>query len=178
MGAAVTLRLRRPAPVDEDGLPLSLVEVGDAREIAERLEDGGVVRVPEDGNRIAVVRWDPTYASDLGSSIERYGPDGEGHPILDDETGLMALSPFSTHMGCAAPFCESSAWFEDPCHGSRWNTWGEWTFGPAPRGLDRYRSQVRDDGVLVVDLARHVAGPTRDAGVLEQNPQGPHCVGD
>jgi cytochrome b6-f complex iron-sulfur subunit len=171
-----TLRLRPSAPVDGDGLPRADVEVGDARGIAERLEDGGVVLVPEDGARIAIARWDPSYESEQGSAMERYGPDGEGHPVLDDAAGLMAISPVSTFLGCAAPYCESSGWFEDPCHGARWNAWGEWTFGPAPRGLDRYRSVVREDGILVVDLTRQVVGPMREAGVLEQHPQGPHCV--
>jgi cytochrome b6-f complex iron-sulfur subunit len=175
---ATLRRSRTAAPLDEEGLPTAEVEVGDAREIAERLADGGAVMVPEDGGRIAIVGWDPSYQSDRGSASERYGPDGENHPILDGETGLLALSLISTHLGCAVALCDSSGWFEDPCHGARWNTWGEWVSGPAPRGLDRFVSWVRDDGVLVVELTRHVGGPHRELGVLDEQPRGPVCVGD
>jgi cytochrome b6-f complex iron-sulfur subunit len=175
IGGAATRR-RSAAPVDGDGLPLAEVEVGNARDIADQLADGGVLLVPDDVGRLAVVRWDPSYVSDLGSAMERYGPDGEGHPVLDDQAGLMVLLPVSTHMGCSVRYCDTSAWFEDPCHGARWNSWGEWTFGPAPRGLDRYRSGIGADGVLIVDLTRQVVGPSRESAVLDQPPQGPHCM--
>ncbi len=172
-------RPRTGAPLDEAGLPTAEVEIGEAQELTRRLADGGVVSVPGDPDgRIAIIRWDPSYTSEAGSAIERYGPEGEGHPILAADAGLIALSPISTHLGCRAPFCATSQWFEDPCHGARWNSWGEWTGGPAPRGLDRFFSWIREDGVYVVDLTRHIIGPDRTWGVLDQLPQGPHCVGD
>ena len=128
-------RPRTGAPLDEAGLPTAEVEVGEAQELTRRLADGGVVSVPGDQDgRIAIIRWDPSYTSEAGSAIERYGPEGEGHPILAADAGLIALSPISTHLGCRAPFCATSQWFEDPGHGARWNSWGEWTGGPAPRG--------------------------------------------
>jgi cytochrome b6-f complex iron-sulfur subunit len=73
------------------------------------------------------------------------------------------------------PWCQSSQWFECPCHGSRYNRYGEWTRAPAPRGLDRYASFV-DDGRFIVDLGNELTGPPRTARTLEQSPEGPSCV--
>ena len=162
---------------DDDGLPHAEIAAGDARELAERAADGPVT-IPAGGGRVAIVRWDPSYESDRDPAMDRYGPDGEDHPVLDATTGLLALSLVSTHLGCRVGYCASSQWFEDPCHGARWNAWGEWTGGPAPRGLDRYASHVRDDGVLVVVLTRHIVGPRRESGVFDQPRAGPACVDD
>ena len=46
------------------------------------------------------------------------------------------------HLGCRVPSCESSQWFECPCHGSRYNRVGEKRGGPAPRGMDRFPASV------------------------------------
>lgn len=170
-------RARAPQQtLDDDGLPTAQLEVGDARGLAERIAANGLVVVPDDAGRVAVVGWDPSHVSENGAAMERYGPDGEGHPVLDASTGLLVVSLISTHLGCRVSFCSTSTWFEDPCHGSRWNAWGEWVGGPAPRGLDRIGSHVRDDGILVVDLTRHITGPPRDNGILEENAAGPSCV--
>ncbi|MDP8928895.1 MAG: hypothetical protein M3O70_10045, partial [Actinomycetota bacterium] len=64
-----------------------------------------------------------------------------------------------------------SRWFECPCHGSRYNIWGD----PAPRGLDRFAVTV-ERGDVVVDTSTIVTGPARQAGGLDQPPEGPHCV--
>jgi cytochrome b6-f complex iron-sulfur subunit len=175
----------------EDGLPVAEVEVGTARDVAVRIAEEGPLLLPDEDGRIAIVRWDPSYTSTPDgdaedaegqdpesrprSALERYGPEGEDHPVLDPTTGLMALSLLSTHHGCLVRYCSSSGWFEDPCHGSRWNAWGEWTAGPAPRGLDRFGAEVRD-GALVLDLTRHIGGAHREAWVLDQAPRGPACV--
>lgn len=73
------------------------------------------------------------------------------------------------------PWCTSSRWFENPCHGERYDRWGEWMDGPSPRGLDRYRSRV-EDGRMIVALAAFLAGPPRGVRVLSQPAGGPHCV--
>jgi cytochrome b6-f complex iron-sulfur subunit len=175
----------------EDGLPVAEVEVGTAWDVAVRIAEEGPLLLPDEDGRIAIVRWDPSYTSTPDgdaedaegedpesrprSALERYGPQGEDHPVLDPTTGLMALSLLSTHHGCLVRYCWSSGWFEDPCHGSRWNAWGEWTAGPAPRGLDRFGAEDRD-GALVLDLTRHIGGAHREAWVLDQAPRGPACV--
>ena len=93
--------------------------------------------------------------------------------------GLMALYQKCVHLGCRVPFCEVSQWFECPCHGSKYNRAGEWTDGPAPRGMDRFPISVQN-GRVVVDTS--VAGqpislgPPRGTETLDQPPEGPFCV--
>jgi cytochrome b6-f complex iron-sulfur subunit len=89
---------------------------------------------------------------------------------------MMALYQKCVHLGCRVPWCQSSQWFECPCHGSKYNKWGEWMGGPASRGLDRFPSQIDGSGNLVVATGTVVTGPARTARVLAQEPEGPNCV--
>ena len=102
----------------------------------------------------------PMQASEMeGSSFE-------GLPVVvgaeGGEPGLMALWQKCVHLGCRVPDCSSSAGFECPCHGSKYNYHGEYDSGPAPRNLDRFALEVDDRGALI-------DGPT----VLEPDRQGP-----
>jgi cytochrome b6-f complex iron-sulfur subunit len=145
------------------------VAIGNAAEIAAEIDsERAPLRVPEGG--LSIVRWDPS-----SSTAERNY--GEDHAILADDVGLMALySQACPHLGCAVPWCQSSQWFECPCHGSRYNRYGEWTAGPAPRGLDRFPSTIDDGGQFVVDFTTLITGTARTANALEQSPEGPACV--
>src|SRR5207244_8556666 len=62
------------------------------------------------------------------------------------------------HLGCRVPFCETSQWFECPCHGSKYNRVGEKRGGPAPRGLDRFPLTI-SGGQMTVDTGTIVQGP-------------------
>jgi len=166
----------RPQELDEHGLPVADLDLGDAEQLAEQAARDPVL-YPDDHNaRLAVLRWEPSLTSARGSALERYGPDGEDHPVLTEAIGLMVVALPSPHCGCLVGWCTSSRWFEGQCHGSRFNRWGEWTGGPAPRGLDRYRSRIRPDGHLVASLTRPIIGVPRDSYLLEQAPEGPACV--
>jgi cytochrome b6-f complex iron-sulfur subunit len=119
---------------------------------------------------------------DLGLALVRYQPTKQ-QAINDGVAagGVLALRPRCTHRGCSAPVCDSSGWFECPCHGSRFNRAGEYEYGPAPRGLDRYRLAVRRqvNGApdrLVVDLDHVVTGPPRGVETIDSTPAGPHCT--
>ena len=90
--------------------------------------------------------------------------------------GVMALFQKCSHLGCRVPFCTRSQWFECPCHGSKYNKWGEWVGGPAPRGLDRFPSRIDDEGNLLVDTGALLTGPARTARVLQQQAEGPACI--
>ena len=57
--------------------------------------------------------------------------------------GIVALYQRCVHLGCRVPWCQTSQWFECPCHGSKYNRVGEKKAGPAPRGLDRFRDRSR-----------------------------------
>jgi cytochrome b6-f complex iron-sulfur subunit len=178
VGVLLAWAIRRsPVTVaDDDGWPTADLHVGLVDDVVARIAADGPLVLPEGSSRLAVVTWDPSLESDAGLARDRYGPGGEGHPVLDATTGLLALSLVSTHHGCSVPFCASSQQFEDPCHGSSWNRWGEWTGGPAPRGLDRYRSRITDDGELVVSLTSHIVGPAREDAIFDRSPAGPMCI--
>ncbi len=145
------------------------VPLEDAETLAATIQETRApVRVPDGG--ISIVTWDPSSETAMASY-------GEDHAIVGD-VGLMAIySQRCVHLGCAVPWCQSSQWFECPCHGSRYNRWGEYTAGPAPRGLDRYSSFVDEGtGMFVVDLGNLITGPARTANALEQPQEGPACV--
>jgi cytochrome b6-f complex iron-sulfur subunit len=89
--------------------------------------------------------------------------------------GLMALYQRCVHLGCRVPFCDSSKWFECPCHGSKYNEAGEYKLGPAPRGMDRFVVAVAGDE-LTVDTSKPILGPPRGTDTINENPQGPFCV--
>jgi cytochrome b6-f complex iron-sulfur subunit len=89
--------------------------------------------------------------------------------------GLMPLYQRCVHLGCRVPFCASSQWFECPCHGSKYNTAGEYKLGPAPRGLDRFKIRIEGDDVIV-DTSEIILGPPRGTDTLGKGPDGPFCV--
>jgi cytochrome b6-f complex iron-sulfur subunit len=139
----------------------AVVTLGTADEVSGLVsEGGGRYEIP--AARMYVVAYDA--ASD---------PDGR-YTEVTDGAALMALYQKCPHLGCRVPWCASSDWFECPCHGSRYNRWGEYQFGPAPRGMDRFPLQVVD-GIVTVDTGRVVTGPARGAGILQEPPTGPHC---
>ena len=74
------------------------------------------------------------------------------------------------------PFCQHSQWFECPCHGSKYNTAGEYKLGPAPRGMDRFKVEVTETGdVWWTRPSRssdRPGAPTR----YSDPPSGPFCV--
>lgn len=156
-------------------LPEATFEAGGVQQLIERVRSEGPMMFPRESSRVAVTIWDPAAQAGGQTAREVYGEQGQRHPVAGD-TGLMALSLKSTHLGCSVPYCETSGWFEDPCHGSKWNSWGEWMSGAAPRGLDRFGSSIGPDGTLVVDLRAHQLGPPRETRFGESEPSGPPCV--
>jgi cytochrome b6-f complex iron-sulfur subunit len=91
------------------------------------------------------------------------------------QDGLMALYQKCVHLGCRVPFCQTSQWFECPCHGSKYNEAGEYQLGPAPTGLNRFKLTV-ESNVVKVDTSTVVPGPPRGTNTTHQSPEGPFCV--
>ena len=141
----------------------SLVDVGAPEVVGEAVHAaGGTWAVPH--ARAYVVAYDP--ADDPGGA---YAEITNGAPF-------MALYQRCVHLGCRVPWCTSSTRFECPCHSSRYNRWGEWQSGPAPRGLDRF-AMVVEDGRVIIDTRVVVTGPSRNGAVLAEPPSGPSCLG-
>ena len=90
---------------------------------------------------------------------------------------IYAFSEKCTHLGCRVPFCESSGRFECPCHGSVFSRGGDFIAGPAPRGMDRYPTEVGEDGLLYIDTGNREDGAAPGGSVLVDEPaRGPECA--
>ncbi len=89
--------------------------------------------------------------------------------------GLMALYQRCVHLGCRVPWCNDSQGFECPCHGSKYNSIGEYFAGPAPRNLDRFAVNVTEEGRLVIRTGMIVETPRAIAQSVSY-PQGPSCI--
>ncbi len=87
----------------------------------------------------------------------------------------VALYQRCVHLGCRVPWCDSSQWFECPCHGSKYNRVGEKQGGPAPRGLDRFVFEIAA-GNIIVDTGNLVLGPPIGTNTTSQAAEGPPCV--
>jgi len=90
--------------------------------------------------------------------------------------GVMPLYQRCVHLGCRVPFCQSSQWFECPCHGSKYNKAGEYQLGPAPRGMDRFKLEIDGSGNVLVDTSVVILGPPRGTDTINEPPQGSFCV--
>ena len=115
---------------------------------------------------------DHEYPAD---SLEKARDAYSGPELTGMEAGVIALFQTCPHLGCRVPSCESSQWFECPCHGSRYNRVGEKRGGPAPRGMDRFAMEV-SGGSLTVDTGARIQGPPIGVNTTGQEPEGPSCL--
>lgn len=88
--------------------------------------------------------------------------------------GFTCLYQRCVHLGCRVPWCESSQWFECPCHGSKYSAVGEKKAGPAPRGLDHFVLTV--GSTMTIDTGTIVSGVPIGTDTTGQQAEGPHCV--
>jgi len=142
----------------------SVISAGKADEIRAQIRDNGRPFYMGVG-RFYVVEYDGRPSGDVD-----YAADG-----LVAE-GLMPLYQRCVHLGCRVPYCQASGWFECPCHGSKYNSAGEYKLGPAPRSLDRFMIAIDDEGNVVVDTTQIVLGPPRGTNTVGDDRKGPFCV--
>lgn len=99
-------------------------------------------------------------------------------PVLPGmEQGIVALYQKCVHLGCRVPWCQTSQWFECPCHGSKYNRVGEKRGGPAPRGLDHWVVTITGDKVTIDTSGAAITGPPIGTDTTGQGAEGPPCVG-
>ena len=91
------------------------------------------------------------------------------------QAGIVVLYQKCVHLGCRVPWCQTSQWFECPCHGSKYSRVGEKKGGPAPRGLDRFPADV-SGGQVTINTGIIVLGPSIGTNTTGQEAEGPHCV--
>jgi cytochrome b6-f complex iron-sulfur subunit len=145
---------------------------------------GGKVRVGSLADvQAAFDKKEPFYNASAKTYIVAYPKDDlknaeQVYPpsiVAGMEAGYVALYQKCVHLGCRVPWCETSQWFECPCHGSKYNRVGEKKGGPAPRGLDRFPLQV-SGGQITVDTGTIVQGPPIGTDTTGQTAEGAPCV--
>jgi len=143
------------------------VGAGKTSDIISEIQDTSApFYVPE--GRAYIVQYPP---EDLPAAKRVYSP----ITYAGMEEGFVALYQRCVHLGCRVPWCDSSQWFECPCHGSKYNRVGEKKAGPAPRGLDRFAITV-DGGNLTIDTGVIEIGPPIGTDTTHQQQEGPLCV--
>jgi hypothetical protein len=89
------------------------------------------------------------------------------------EDPAVALSAISTHLEEPVAYCPSGDTFHELAHGSTWNRLGFYVDGPAPTGLERLATRVRD-GIVEVNFTITHPGAPRGAGP-QLGPNGRFC---
>ena len=111
--------------------------------------------------------------SNYAPGTATYVPEGRLY-IANTGTNLFAVSQKCPHLGCRVKFCDSSGWFECPCHGSLFDIGGEWIQGPSPVGMSRYALTTEGD-TLVVDTSETLPSPPRGENQYFVPRKGPDC---
>jgi cytochrome b6-f complex iron-sulfur subunit len=87
------------------------------------------------------------FPAELSDAVSGAYP-SEVLPVLAE--GVIVLYQRCPHLGCRVPFCQSSQWFECPCHGAKFDRVGEHRTGPSARGMDIFGAAI-EQGRLVID---------------------------
>jgi hypothetical protein len=104
-----------------------------------------------------------------------YVADARAYLVDASPAEPLALYARSPHLGGRIRYCDSSGWFEDRPHGSRFDAVGRYVLGPASRGLDRFGVSVIE-GDVWIDTSNLYLGPPR--GPRYRQPAGPFCPTD
>ncbi len=149
---------------DGSSLPSSGIDLGTAEEVGAAIEQaGGAWYVPEAKGYVVAVP--PEHRDALAAAV-----DDSIRPGV--EAGVLALAQKCPHMGCRVPYCDSSGWFECPCHGSRFTQFGELRRGPARRGMSYLPVEVDGDQLRLVGSS--VSGLEDD--ITGADDPGDHCI--
>jgi cytochrome b6-f complex iron-sulfur subunit len=140
--------------------------VGSPSELDHRIEQDRTPYYDANGRFYLV----PFPADRLAAARTTY----QGPVLAGMERGFVALSQRCPHLGCRVPWCESSQWFECPCHGSRFNAVGERQSGPAPRGMDHFGVDL-SAGAITVDTRTLYLGAPPGTDTIDEPARGPHC---
>jgi cytochrome b6-f complex iron-sulfur subunit len=146
---------------------------------------GTKVNLPLSDVEASIAKKEPYYNATAKTYIQPYPKDalGKAKKVYGSEPGVfagmtegyVALYQKCPHLGCRVPWCQTSQWFECPCHGSKYNRVGEKKGGPAPRGMDRFSMEVSGNNI-VVDTAVVVQGPPIGTDTTGQGQEGAACV--
>ena len=138
---------------------------------AGSVEDLAAQTVNPDGSKVPV--FVPEARAYVVPAPETLSAQFEGRNVAAG--GLMALFQRCVHLGCRVPWCATSIGFECPCHGSKYNSAGEYFGGPAPRNLDRFVVEVRNGDRFIIRTGEIIETPRAPTASV-QYPQGPSCI--
>lgn len=167
-GGAVLAQLW-PRPQEGFGAKLNVGRIPDLK--ASIQAAGGFFYYPE--GRMWLTEYPATALAKAPGSYSFYGQVEEGL-----QAGVVALFQTCPHLGCRVPECQTSQWFECPCHGSQYNQVGEKKGGPAPRGMDRFPMEVTAGNDLIVNTGVIIQGPPIGVNTTGQEAEGPNCLGE
>jgi cytochrome b6-f complex iron-sulfur subunit len=138
---------------------------------AGTVEDLAAQTVNPDGTKAPV--FIPEARAYVVAAPETLSDQFEGKNVAAG--GLMALFQRCVHLGCRVPWCATSIGFECPCHGSKYNSVGEYYAGPAPRNLDRFVVEIRNGDHFVIRTGTIIQTPRAPVPSVAY-PQGPSCI--
>lgn len=146
------------------GEPLDL---GELQSLLDRMGATGRLYLPDARGYLV------TYPADKVEAAKAAYP-ASLHESLD--LGVLLLSQKCPHLGCRVPECNTSGWFECPCHLGRFSGVGEFRDGLATRGMDVIPLVALPEEHVGADLARIEQGLDKEVDVTGQDAAGPHCV--
>jgi cytochrome b6-f complex iron-sulfur subunit len=147
----------------------SKINVGNVDDVKTRIRANKNFLYVPDGRM-----WVTEYpVNDVGKAERVYPPS----VVAGMRAGVVALWQTCPHLGCRVPQCNTSQWFECPCHGSKYNRVGEKKAGPAPRGMDRFGVTIDGGNNMIVDTGTVFQGPPIGTNTTGQEAEGPLCVG-
>ena len=162
---AAALGFLWPGPSAAGGFG-SKVNIGNKSDI-----DSAIAKQMPYYNATAKVYINPYPKSALSKAAKVYSP----IILAGMQLGYVALYQRCVHLGCRVPWCQTSQWFECPCHGSKYNRVGEKRGGPAPRGLDRFPFTL-SGAAMTVDTSTIIQGPPIGTDTTGQAAEGALCV--
>lgn len=137
---------------------------------AGAVEDIAALTVNPDGSVVPV--FVPEARAYVVPAPDSLSAQFEGKSV--EAGGLMALFQRCVHLGCRVPWCATSIGFECPCHGSKYDSVGEYFAGPAPRNLDRFVVEVSNDRFII--RTGTIVETPRAPTLSVAYPQGPSCI--
>ena len=145
-----------------------VVDIGTASDVNDKIAAGNGFAYYPDART-----WVTAYPASALDKARNVYSDVE---LVGMEAGFVALYQKCVHLGCRVPQCETSQWFECPCHGSQYNQVGEKKGGPAPRGLDRWPLLVEGERLSINTQGSPIQGPPIGTNTTGQEAEGPHCL--
>ena len=118
----------------------------------------GMLRLPKAAVLASASKRFRVMLPDTLAAGQAFTPPGRNVAIFRDEQGVYAISRVCTHLGCIVK--PTDLGFECPCHGSRYDSDGVVTKGPAPRPL-AWLEVKEQAGALYVDEGASVPTGTK-----------------